>query len=413
LPVAPETAAAQSEPAGARVANPNLSGLRLLVLTARDWTHPQGGGSGENLREQSKRWLDWGAEVHIVSGAYARARPSERDGALAITRWGTDTTVFAHAMWHGVRRRIPRPDAVLEIISGVFFLSPLWLPKTPRVVWVHHIHRQQYVEQFGWKGHAAGFVGETVPLRTVYRGTRFLTPSGPISRALAEQGVRADRITTNHNGIDLSGFSPGERAPEPTILFLGRLRRYKRVHLLLDVLEQLPGVFLDIAGDGDQREWLVAEAERRRLDGRVRFHGFVDDPTRHRLLQRAWVNVTASAAEGWGLTVMEAAGCRTPTVALAVGGLSEAIEHERTGLLADDVPGLIRALQRAIESPDLRERLGAEALRQARGFSWDATAKRTAEALLGERDAHACRIRHLGWSAAAATGPRVSSGERG
>src|SRR5438128_399085 len=137
---------------------------------------------------------------------------------------------------------IAMPDAVLEVISGVFFLSPLWPRRTPRVVWVHHVHRQQYVEHFGWKGRPACFMGETVPLRTVYRGARFLTPSAPISRALAEQGVRADRITTNHNGIDLSGFCPGERATEPTILYLGRLRRYKRVHLLLDVIEELPGV---------------------------------------------------------------------------------------------------------------------------------------------------------------------------
>ena len=75
---------------------------------------------------------------------------------------------------------MPRPDAVLEVISGVFFLSPLWLPRTPRVVWVHHVHREQYVEQFGRLGRPAGFLGETVPLRTVYRRARFLTPSRPI-----------------------------------------------------------------------------------------------------------------------------------------------------------------------------------------------------------------------------------------
>ena len=57
---------------------------------------------------------------------------------------------------------------------------------------------------------------------------------------------------------------------------------------------------------------------------------------------RAWVLVTASKAEGWGLTTLEAAACGTPTVALGVGGLAEAVEDERTGLLAPDAaPGAL------------------------------------------------------------------------
>ena len=54
------------------------------------------------------------------------------------------------------------------------------------------------------------------------------------------------------------------------------------------------------------------------------------------LLRSAWVNVVASSAEGWGLSVTEAGACGTPSVALAVGGLRESIVDGRTGFLADD-----------------------------------------------------------------------------
>ena len=53
----------------------------ILVLTDRDWTHPQGGGTGANLFGQVVFWLSWGHRVTVVSGAYDGAervlRPAE------------------------------------------------------------------------------------------------------------------------------------------------------------------------------------------------------------------------------------------------------------------------------------------------------------------------------------------------
>ena len=63
-------------------------------------------------------------------------------------------------------------------------------------------------------------------------------------------------------------------------------------------------------------------------------HGHVDEQTKAALYRQAWVHVTASASEGWSLTVMEAALCATPSAALAVGGLRESIVDGETGVLA-------------------------------------------------------------------------------
>jgi glycosyltransferase involved in cell wall biosynthesis len=90
------------------------------------------------------------------------------------------------------------------------------------------------------------------------------------------------------------------------------------------------------------------------------------------------VNVTASASEGWSLTVMEAALCATPSAALAVGGLTESIVDGETGYLARDVPALAARVRAILEDPELRGRLGEAAERRARSFTWD----RSAEAFL-------------------------------
>ena len=65
----------------------------ILLLTDRDWTHPQGGGTGTNLYGQVSRWVAWGHRVTVIAGSYpgaeAISRPHER---LTIHRMGGRTT---------------------------------------------------------------------------------------------------------------------------------------------------------------------------------------------------------------------------------------------------------------------------------------------------------------------------------
>ena len=122
------------------------------------------------------------------------------------------------------------------------------------------------------------------------------------------------------------------RSETPRLLYLGRLKRYKRIELLLDVLEGIPGAVLDVAGEGDHRPDLEAEIARRGLGDRVILHGHVTEDVKASLYATAWINLTASSAEGWCLTVMEAATCGTPSVALRVGGLAESIAVSYTHL---------------------------------------------------------------------------------
>lgn len=352
--------------------------MHILVLTDRDWTHPQGGGTGTNLYGQVSRWLAWGHRVSVVACSYPGARRTETIGQLTIHRIGGRSTVFPRAIWAQWRGLVARADVALEVINGITFLTPLWL-RTPRLALIHHIHRDHYVQEMGRKGRLAAWLLETLPLKLLYRHAEFMTLSNAEAERIAAHGIPRERIEVNRVAVEHGAFAPGERAPEPTLLYLGRLKRYKRVEVLLDVLEAVPGAVLDIAGDGDRRAALEREIERRGLGGRVRMHGHVDERRKRELLQRAWVNLTASSAEGWGLSVIEAAACATPSVALSVGGLAESIEDGRTGLLARDPAELAAQTRRIVEDPELRERLGRAARERAGEMSWDGTAWRTLE----------------------------------
>jgi glycosyltransferase involved in cell wall biosynthesis len=349
--------------------------LHILVLADRDWTHHDTGGNGANLHAQISRWVEWGNKVTVVAGDYPGAQRVERYGPrLIVHRMGTRSTVFPRAIW-AVMRGIGRDaDVVLEVINGITFLTPLWLRK-PRVAIVHHVHRELYLEEFPRFGLPLFWLLERLPLRLLYRRTPFLTISNSARDDLAREGVPPENVTVEYLGVDPGKFRPGTRAPEPHLIFVGRLKAYKNVEALFDVLEAVPGAILDVVGEGDHRPDLEAEIERRGLGERVRMHGYVDEETKAELYGRAWVNLTASQSEGWSLTVMEAALCGTPSAALAVGGLAESIVDGETGFLARNTAELTERVQRLVSEPELRDRFGAAALRRASTFTWDRSAQ--------------------------------------
>src|SRR3954452_17496432 len=90
--------------------------LHILVLTDRDWTHPQGGGTGTNLFGQVSRWIDWGHRVTVIAGSYPGAaaveRPPER---LELHRMGGRMTVFPRAALASRRGVGADADVVLEV----------------------------------------------------------------------------------------------------------------------------------------------------------------------------------------------------------------------------------------------------------------------------------------------------------
>lgn len=360
--------------------------LHILVLTDREWSHPEAGGTGTTLQGLVSRWTAAGNNVTIIASAYPGAVPIEHPHSrLEIHRMGNRLTVFpnaASAFRHGIGRNA---DVVFELVNGIAFFTALWPSlRVPTVAMVQHVHQEHYVMEAGWRGYIGRLLLERVPLRYLYGRARICTISNASRRDLVALGVREQAIHVTYLGVDPPSLDGGRgrspplaarKAERPTLLYLGRLKRYKRLELLLDVLTVCPDAVLEVAGDGTHRAAFEAEVQRRQLDARVVMHGFVDEAAKAELYTRAWVNVTASAAEGWGHTVMEAATYSTPSAALSVGGLVESIVDGETGVLANDAAALSIKVRQILGSPALRDRLGSAAADRARGFSWDRTAE--------------------------------------
>jgi glycosyltransferase involved in cell wall biosynthesis len=108
----------------------------------------------------------------------------------------------------------------------------------------------------------------------------------------------------------------------------------------------------------------------------VHFAGYLEDGEKHAALAKAWVLLTPSLKEGWGLSIVEAASHGVPTVAYqSAGGVAESVHDGETGLLVgDDLDAFIAATRLLLTDTQLRERTGTAARLRAKEFTWDAAA---------------------------------------
>ena len=349
--------------------------MHILILTDRDWEHPQTGGTGVHLTGMLDHWLEWGHQVTVIAGGYEGAPGFESNGALTVHRYGDRVTVIPQTIVRGLAGRVPKADVTLEIINGICWMTPLW-HRGPCVSLIHHVHKSMYVDEMGRRGRVAGYALETFPLRGIYRRRRFATVSEATkAEMVSEHRLDPEQVGVVWPGVKVEDFAPGPKAPEPTMVFLGRLKRYKRIERLFDVVDAVEGLSLDVVGDGDQDGELKAEAHRRGVENRVRFHGHVGSERKAELLSRAWIAATASSAEGWSSATMEAAASGTPTIAHPVGGLKESIVHGETGLHADAPRDFIEAARLLVADAELRDRLGRQARARAETLGWERSAE--------------------------------------
>jgi glycosyltransferase involved in cell wall biosynthesis len=235
-------------------------------------------------------------------------------------------------------------------------------------------------------------LGRTVESRIappIYRRTRIVTLSESSKRELVEElGFKAKRVDVVSPGIDPK-FSPGGRpSDEPFLVAVGRLVPVKRFHLLVDAVvalrERHPGLRAVIVGEGYERGPITEQIDRLDASGYIELAGRVDDADLVDLYRRAWMLVSTSAREGWGMTITEAAACGTPAVVTDIAGHRDAVSRGESGLLASTQEEFVAQVDSVLRDEALRRRLSAGALAHAERFTWAATARGTLEVLARE-----------------------------
>ena len=353
----------------------------VLFLNWRDTRNPDGGGSEVFVERIAAELVGRGYRVTLFCAAHPGAPADEiLPSGVRVLRRGSWRTVYLWAVWVYLTGGLG-PDLIVDVCNGVPFLSPLYAA-CPTVVVVHHVHREQWpVVLPGWRGRLGWWLESRVAPR-VYRRCRYVTVSESTRGELIRLGVDPARITIVRNGLTPACEEPVARTPYPCLVVLGRLVPHKRVEHALRALVALPEARLVIAGRG----WWEPELRRLAADlgvaGRTEFVGYVSEHRKHRLLAEAWLALVPSLKEGWGLTILEAGACGTPTIAFReAGGVRDAIVDGHTGLLAEDVDDFVALTRWLLSDDKTRRQLGDAARDYARSFTWAESGRRFARVL--------------------------------
>ena len=240
---------------------------------------------------------------------------------------------------------------LVEDINKVPLYTPRW-GGPPVVALVPHLFGGTAFQELSAPLAAAVWLAER-PLGRAYRGVPFEAISETRPTTSPSAAFRAPPVEVIYPGIDTVAYTPrgDARAATPVFAYLGRLKKYKGVHLVIRAFAAMdhPTATLEIAGAGDYRPALERLAASLDLGERVRFLGRIDEAEKLRLLRRAWALVFASPKEGWGITNLEAAACGTPVVASNSPGIRESVRDGETGFLVPhgDVAAMAAAMSPA------------------------------------------------------------------
>jgi glycosyltransferase involved in cell wall biosynthesis len=360
--------------------------VKILLVNWQDRENPQAGGAEIHLHEIFGRLAARGHHVRLLCGGWPGCPPRAMLDGIEVYRVGTRHTFPLFAKRYYKKTLKDWPDILVEDINKVPLYTPGWGARATMAL-VPHLFGSTAFQELAAPLAAAVWTAER-PLGRRYRHVPFEAISESTADDLAERGIPRSSVEVIYPGIDTVAYTPnaGARSPVPLFSYLGRLKKYKGVHLCIQAFAAMcvPNAVLEIAGAGDYRLELEALAKSLDLGDQVRFLGRITEEEKLALLRRSWALVFASPKEGWGITNLEAAACATPVVASNSPGIRESVVDGRTGFLVahGDVNGMGAAMRRLAESPELVATLGAQARTFAEGFTWENAAEQTERHLM-------------------------------
>jgi glycosyltransferase involved in cell wall biosynthesis len=356
--------------------------VRILVLNWQDWNNPQAGGAELHLKEIFTRIVARGKSVDLLCSGWPNVPARANLDGIDVHRVGTRHSYpFVARRYYEENLARNDYDVVVEDLNKVPLYTPRWGARKI-VVLVHHLFGATAFREASVPVAAAVWLSE-LPIGSVYRGIPFEAVSVSTADDLVARGIPRGSIRIIYNGVDAARLTPDldERSHHPFFVYLGRLKKYKRVDFVIRAFAGLnvPEATLDIAGTGDYRAPLERLVKSLGLTERVKFLGFISEEAKLHLLRRAWASLLASPKEGWGISNLEAAACGTPVIAVNSPGIRESVIDGETGFLVpqNDTQAMTAAMRGLVQSPNLVNVLGASGRRFAEAFSWDRAASET------------------------------------
>jgi len=357
--------------------------VRILIFNWRDIKNPNFGGAEIATHELARRWVKRGHNVTWLSACFANCKKNEVIDGIDIIREGSLLTVYFKAFLRYQNEFRGKIDVIIDQIHGLPFFTPLYV-KEPKVAYIHEVAGPIWFWEWPLPIALLGFLNELFLFRLLYRKTNFITGSYSTLKDLKRVGIPKENIKIVRYGAPKkTPFKSYHKEKRPTLIYVGRIYRAKRVEEILKavklVIKKFPEMQFWIIGKGknEYKKNLKKIARKLGIERYIKFYGFVSEKKKFELMSKAWIICATSVKEGWGLSIVEAASVGTPAVVYNVGGLKEVVLNNKTGIICrDNSPeNLAQNILKLVSDETLRSKFGENAARFIKTFSWDKAAK--------------------------------------
>ena len=310
----------------------------------------------------------------LTGGFHNCKKNSEIDG-IKIIRYGR--ALLPHFVLPIFLLKYSYDVVIADLGHAVPWAFPVLLRKRTVVSFLH-LHRRSLKGQVNT---ISAFIISALErcYFIIYHKSNFVTISNSSYSDLLGLGIRANKISLINPGYNNETFKPANKTGFASMVYFGGLREYKRPEIALYTISQVrikfPNAKLFVVGEGPMLKKLKKLSDSLCLKDNVNFTGLISRDQLAEYVASAWLNLHCSETEGWGISITEASGAGTPTVAFSVPGVTDAIEDDQNGIKVKDgdINAFVEAALKILRDPvpwQMSSRKVAEK------YSWDETAKK-------------------------------------
>lgn len=378
--------------------------MHVLMYT---WEFPPRivGGLARHVYYLSKALAKIGIEVTVITLEFPGAPWSETIDNVNVERVRVEIGNPNFLSWvflfnHFMEKRFALLKRSIDIIHGHDWLVALASIATKHftnkpLVFTYHSTERGRV---GTLSTPDSFTIDSIEWWCGYEASKIIVTSKSMLNEITNTfKIPNDKISIIPNGIDTSEFNIqvnpfeikrniGIGEDKKLVLFVGRITSQKGVTYLIQAVPKIlashPDARFVIVGDGWELGTIKNMIYSMGLGEYVKTLGFLPDHTVKSLMKAADVMVVPSIYEPFGIVALEAMASGTPLVASDVGGLSELVEHGKTGLkiYPANPDSIAWGINTILSNPQWARTMAQNALAIVKEkYSWEAIAAKTAE----------------------------------